>query len=78
MGYEWQGDRIHFKRQGVAGFLDVGKEEVHLEAKLGLLLAFLKPTIEGHINDNLDRVFGDEAKPKKPAAKASPKASRKS
>lgn len=55
--YRWQGDRIVFERQGVSGHMLVETDTVHIEAKLGLLLSFLKPTIEGHINDNLDRVF---------------------
>ena len=55
--YRWHGDRIVFERQGVSGHMLVGKESVEIEAKLGLLLSFLKPTIEGHINDNLDQVF---------------------
>lgn len=58
--YEWDGDVVNFHRQGVTGHLRVGEDEIHLEAKLGFLLAFLKPTIEGHINENLDRVFGKE------------------
>lgn len=57
LAYEWSEDRIVFQRQGVSGFMQVTKDAVAIEAKLGMLLSFLKPTIEGHINDNLDRVF---------------------
>jgi putative polyhydroxyalkanoate system protein len=70
--YTWSGDRIEFHRQGVKGFLAVARTEVHIEVTLGLLLSFLKPTIEGHIQDNLDKVFGDASSAKstaKPFAK---------
>lgn len=80
--YAWEGDVIRFERTGVTGRLVVGKDEVHLEAKLGFLLAFLKPTIEGHINENFDRVFNDQTRPAsakaKPAAKPPSPAATKS
>jgi putative polyhydroxyalkanoate system protein len=60
--YKWSEDRIVFERQGVSGHMEVTKESVTIEAKLGMLLSFLKPTIEGHINDNLDRVFAGSTK----------------
>ena len=56
--YAWTSDRIEFHRQGVTGFVEVGKSDVHIEVTLGLLLSFLKPTIEGHIQTNLDQIFG--------------------
>ena len=75
--YDWAGDRINFQRSGVSGFLDVGHDVIRLEVKLGMLLSFLKPTIESHITDNLDKVFeGDTAtakRPAKPAAKPAAK-----
>ena len=61
LAYEWADDRIVFQRQGVTGFMAVTKDAVAIEAKLGMLLSFLKPTIEGHINDNFDRVFSAAA-----------------
>lgn len=54
---QWDGDTLRFSRQGVDGALAVGKSEVRITAQLGFLLAFLKPQIERHINDNLDRIF---------------------
>jgi putative polyhydroxyalkanoate system protein len=75
LAYEWQADRIVFERQGVTGHLLVEKEAVEIEAKLGMLLSFLKPTIEGHINDNLNRVFSATTAPvakAKPAGKTKP------
>lgn len=67
---QWDGDTLRFSRQGVNGALEVGKSEVRITAQLGFLLAFLKPQIEGHINDNLDRIFAASTKSAaKPAAK---------
>lgn len=57
MTSEWEGDVLRFNRSGVHGELRVSKDEVHLDAKLGLLLSAFKPRIEGHINDNFDRYF---------------------
>jgi putative polyhydroxyalkanoate system protein len=57
MTSEWEGDVLRFNRSGVHGELRVSKDEVHLDAKLGLLLSAFKPRIEEHINDNFDRYF---------------------
>lgn len=68
---EWEGDTLRFFRQGVNGALEVSKAEVRITAQLGFLLAFLKPQIERHIHDNLDRIFSASGKPAaKTAAKA--------
>jgi putative polyhydroxyalkanoate system protein len=65
---EWRGDTLHFKRAGVAGTLALAKNAVTIEVKLGLLLSAFKSRFEGHINDNLDRVFGAPARaPRKKA-----------
>lgn len=69
---QWDGDTLRFSRQGVDGALAVGKSEVRITAQLGFLLAFLKPQIERHINDNLDRIFAGTGKSgTKVASKAS-------
>ncbi len=47
---------------GVAGLLHVGKGEVRLDCKLGLLLSMLKPTIEEFVHRDFDKYFG---KPKR-------------
>ena len=70
LSYEWDGNRVIFQRPGVTGFMEVGKNAIVLEAQLGMLLAFLQPTIEGHVNDYLDRVFGAAAKPARGAKNA--------
>jgi putative polyhydroxyalkanoate system protein len=57
MTSEWDGDVLRFNRSGVHGELHVSRDEVHLDARLGLLLSAFKPKIEEHINNNFDRYF---------------------
>ncbi len=64
----WNGDTLHFERSGVKGTLMLGRGEVVIDARLGLLLSAFKTSFEGHIFDNLDRLFGKPAA-KKPAKK---------
>jgi len=52
--YRWEGTSLHFTRAGVDGKLMVNTSEVHLRAKLGLLLAFLKPQIERKVHEHLE------------------------
>lgn len=64
--YRWEGTSLHFTRAGVDGKLTVNASEVHLRAKLGLLLAFLKPQIERKVHEHLD----DALAPTRVAARA--------
>jgi len=65
----WHGDTLHFSRAGVNGTLTLGRGSVEIRAKLGLLLSAFKSSFEGHIRDNLDRVFGETAPPRKATKK---------
>jgi putative polyhydroxyalkanoate system protein len=68
--YRWEGSSLHFERQGVDGRLTVNAGEVHLRAKLGLLLAFLKPRIESKVHEHLDEALEPaRVVARKPAAK---------
>lgn len=58
MTSEWDGNTLHFSRTGVNGTLTVSRDGVDLKAKLGLLLAALKPRIEAQIEKNFDKYFG--------------------
>ncbi len=58
MSSEWEGNTLHFSRTGVQGSLTVSRDTVNLQAKLGLLLAALKPRIEAQIEKNFDKYFG--------------------
>jgi putative polyhydroxyalkanoate system protein len=76
--YRWEGSSLHFERRGVDGKLTVSASEVHLRAKLGLLLAFLRPQIESKVHEHLDEALAPaHALARKPAAKPDGKKSRK-
>jgi putative polyhydroxyalkanoate system protein len=68
---QWEGDTLHFTRAGVNGTLALARGSVEIRVKLGLLLSAFRSSFEGHIKDNLDRVFGAAAPPKKVAKKKS-------
>lgn len=55
---EWDGNTLRFQRRGVTGYIDVGKKEVDVYVKLGLLLIALRPRIEHEINRFCDENFG--------------------
>ena len=46
LDYRWEGDTVHFVRSGVDGRIDLLPGEVHVTAKLGLLFAAMRGTIE--------------------------------
>ncbi len=52
--YQWEKDRLVFKRSGANGFVRIGNQEVEVEVKLGMLLRPLKGTIEKTISDYLE------------------------
>jgi putative polyhydroxyalkanoate system protein len=53
--YQWEKDRLIFKRSGAQGFVRIGNHELEVEVKLGMLLRPLKGTIEKTITDYLDQ-----------------------
>jgi len=53
--YQWEKDRLIFKRSGAHGFVRIGNQELEVEVKLGMLLRPLKGTIEKTITDYLDQ-----------------------
>ena len=71
----WKGDALHFKGAGIDGVLKLEEKAVEIDARLGFMLALMKPAIEASIHENLDRLFaaGDKKaagdKAKKAAAK---------
>ncbi len=56
--YGWDGDSIVFERPGVHGEIEVRDAEIRIRARLGLLLAFLRPRIEEEIVRYLRDHFG--------------------
>jgi putative polyhydroxyalkanoate system protein len=71
MEFMWEGEVLRFQRSGLDGQLTLGHKEVMIDAQLGFLLAMMKPRIEQSIHENLDRIFGEDAKAK--PRKAAPK-----
>lgn len=74
----WQRDVLSFTRSGVNGTLAVTVKELHIDVKLGFLMAAFKGPIQGAIEKNLDALI-KPAKPEpaltatKPAAKPATK-----
>ena len=72
--HKWNGDTLHFSRSGVSGTLALTKNAVTIDVKLGFLLSAFAGKLEGHINDNLDQLFGKPvAAPKATTAPAKKK-----
>jgi putative polyhydroxyalkanoate system protein len=63
--FRWRGSALAFSRDGVQGTLTVSAAEIRIQARLGLLLSFLKPHIEQEIEAHLDRLFAETAKRQK-------------
>jgi len=49
LDYRWEGDTLHFQRQGVDGRIALAPGQVHVAATLGLLFSALKGTIESEL-----------------------------
>jgi len=71
--YAWDGNVLRFERSGVDGELHVTTREVRLEAKLGFLLAFLKPRIEAEVESQLDKLLTPSPKAAAPVKKKPPR-----
>jgi len=56
----WQDDTLRLRHMGLEGSIRVDDEAVHVKARLGMLLAALKPRIEHEVRDKLDAWFGPE------------------
>ncbi len=53
----WEDGVLFFQRTGVEGVIQVGEEEILVEAKLGFLLLAFKNRIEQEIEGYLDHHF---------------------
>jgi putative polyhydroxyalkanoate system protein len=49
LDYRWEGDVLHFVRPGVDGRIALAPGEVHVTARLGMLLSAMKGTIESEL-----------------------------
>jgi putative polyhydroxyalkanoate system protein len=54
---QWQNDTLAFERPGISGKIAVGSDEIHVSARLGMLLSPLKGMIEQEIRRKLDEHF---------------------
>jgi len=52
--YEWNGNRLMFKRIGASGTLEVSADSLDLDIELGMALSLLAGSIEQDINKKLD------------------------
>lgn len=55
---EWDGDVVNFQRSGVSGTLEVLAHEAQIEITLGFMLKAFSSTIEQHVQDHMQKVFG--------------------
>jgi len=53
--HAWEGDTLKFERSGLSGQMAISPQDVHITAKLGMLLKPLKGRIEKEIVSVLDR-----------------------
>jgi putative polyhydroxyalkanoate system protein len=72
LDYAWDRNVLRFARTGVDGELHVTSKEIRLDARLGFLLAFLKPRIETEAAAILDRLLGAPASPAAERKRAPP------
>ncbi|HET7557915.1 MAG TPA: polyhydroxyalkanoic acid system family protein [Rhodanobacteraceae bacterium] len=54
----WQGDTLVVQRAGIEGRIEVGEENVRMQARLGMVVGMLKGTIEQEIQKQFERHFG--------------------
>jgi len=52
--YNWEGDRLVFKRSGASGHIDITESAVNIEIKLSMVLTPLKGKIEKTVNSYLE------------------------
>ena len=57
MDYGWDGDVLNFNRSGVDGHIEIGKDDLHVTARLGMLLSAFQGTVESEIRKVLDEKF---------------------
>lgn len=55
--YGWDGNTLVFSRSGVEGTIEVNEKTVTVDARLGMLLFYMKPVIEQEIDRYLDAHF---------------------
>jgi putative polyhydroxyalkanoate system protein len=54
---QWQDDELQFRSPGIEGQLHVGKDEVEIKIRLGMMLRPLRGKIESGIRTRLDAIL---------------------
>lgn|SRR5690606_5595645 len=54
---DWEGDRLHFRRPGLDGMLEVTGKGLHLTVTLGFLMKAMKASIERAVVQEIDSAF---------------------
>ena len=70
---DWTGNVLNFQRPGVSGSLAVDDKDVRLVVNLGLLLKMMRPSIEGAVHEEMDKLFAKKAAPAPKAEGAKPR-----
>jgi putative polyhydroxyalkanoate system protein len=70
---DWEGDTLHFQRQGVDGRMRVTDSEIGLDVTLGFLLKPFKGRLLDHIEHTFDKLLSKSEKPSAKAAKKAPR-----
>ena len=55
--YFWEGECLYFSRPGVEGRINISDKHIEVSAKLGLLVALFRDSIEAEITRKLDMLF---------------------
>lgn len=55
--YQWEGDHLNFKRSGVKGYLNLGRDDLHVHLELGMLFRPFKAKIEQEVHKQLNRAL---------------------
>ncbi len=55
ISYQKNGDTLTFRRSGASGSIQLTETEIIIEAKLGLMLRMMKPSLELAIHATLDQ-----------------------
>jgi len=74
---DWSGNVLHFERPGVTGSLAVDDKDVRLTVSLGFLLKAMRGSIEGAVNEELDKLFAAKAPASAPKPKKAPERPKK-
>lgn len=71
---DWSGNTLIFQRPGVTGSLAIDDKDLRLIVNLGLLLKMMRPSIEGAVHEQLDKLFAAKAEaPPAGAAREAPR-----